>query len=51
MFIYIYKLIKKGAINDDMVYIGSTADVSNRRNNHKINTYNECDKLRYNSKV
>jgi hypothetical protein len=51
MFIYIYKLIKKGAVNDDMVYIGSTNNFSKRQHTHKVNTNNECDKLRYNSKV
>jgi hypothetical protein len=35
MFCWIYKLIKKDATNDDMVYIGSTCDVEDRRYNHK----------------
>ena len=47
MFIYIYKLIKKGAINDDMVYIGSTTNVSKRWKNHNDNLSN----VRSNSKV
>ena len=35
MFVYIYKLIKKDAINDDMIYIGSTEDIKDRMSKHK----------------
>jgi len=41
--IYIYKLIKKDATNDDMVYIGSTTDVNKRWREHN----NNCNKLKY----
>jgi len=50
MFIYIYKLIKKGAINDDMVYIGSTTDVKTRMYNHKGMCHNP-ESPKYNYKV
>lgn len=36
MFVQIYKLIKKDATNDDMVYIGSTEDIDQRMYRHKI---------------
>ena len=42
MFIYIYKLIKKGAVNNDMVYIGSTTDVKRRKIQHKYS----CNKIK-----
>ena len=35
MFIWIYKLIKKDAENDDMIYIGSTNDTDKRWREHK----------------
>lgn len=41
MFIYIYKLIKKGAINDDMVYIGSTKDIIERWRIHILRCKDE----------
>ncbi len=50
MFIYIYKLIKKGAVNDDMVYIGSTNDVKYRMYNHKCRCTNP-ESPKYNYKV
>lgn len=50
MFIYIYKLIKKGAVNDDMVYIGSTNDVKWRMYNHKCRCTNP-ESPKYNYKV
>ena len=40
MFVYIYKLIKKDALNDDMVYIGSTEDIKYRMSKHKIRCNN-----------
>ena len=40
MFCWIYKLIKKDATNDDMVYIGSTCDVVKRICRHKKNCTN-----------
>ena len=50
MFIYIYKLIKKGAVNNDMVYIGSTKDVKNRKMQHKYSCNKKKNK-EYNKKV
>ena len=50
MFIYIYKLIKKDAINDDMVYIGSTRDIKYRMRKHKARCYNINNNC-YNLKV
>ena len=50
MFCYIYKLIHKDATNDDMIYIGSCDDISQRVSKHKYccNTPNNC---KYNYKV
>jgi len=50
MFVYIYKLIKKDAINDDMIYIGSTEDIKDRMRKHKCSCNNIND-YRYNCKV
>jgi hypothetical protein len=50
MFIYIYKLIKKGAVNDDMVYIGSTEDIIRRLKSH-ISRCNNSNSPKYNLKV
>lgn len=50
MFIYIYKLIKKGAVNDDMVYIGSTNDVKHRKVQHKYACNKKANK-EYNKKL
>ena len=50
MFVYIYKLIKKDAINDDMIYIGSTEDINNRMSTHKIRC-NNIKSRNYNYKV
>jgi hypothetical protein len=47
MFCWIYKLIKKDAMNDDMIYIGSTCDISKRWKKHCDNINND----NYNSKV
>ena len=50
MFVYIYKLIKKDATNDDMVYIGSTTDPKHRWDTHLGKSINP--KIRgYNSKL
>ena len=43
MFVYIYKLIKKDAINDDMIYIGSTEDINDRMSKHKYS----CNNIKY----
>jgi len=43
MFVYIYKLIKKDAINDDMIYIGSTEDINDRMSKHK----HSCNNIKY----
>jgi len=50
MFVYIYKLIKKDALNDDMVYIGSTENINVRMSRHKINC-NNIKSHKYNYKV
>ena len=50
MFVYIYKLIKKDAINDDMIYIGSTEDIKDRMRHHKIRC-NNIKHSKYNYKV
>jgi len=50
MFVYIYKLIKKDAINDDMIYIGSTEDIKCRMSTHKIRC-NNIKSRNYNYKV
>ncbi len=50
MLCWIYKLIKKDATNDDMVYIGSTCDVGERLNRHKKNCTNPND-IRHNNKL
>jgi predicted GIY-YIG superfamily endonuclease len=39
MFCYIYKLIHKDATNDDMVYIGSSCDITERMKEHKKKCY------------
>lgn len=44
MFIWIYKLIKKDATNDDMIYIGSTGNTDERWNKHKSACNNLNDK-------
>jgi hypothetical protein len=50
MFCWIYKLIKKDATNDDMVYIGSTCDVARRMYIHKRRCTNPND-IKHNYKV
>jgi hypothetical protein len=50
MFVYIYKLIKKDAINDDMIYIGSTEDIKDRMSKHK-HSCNNIKNQSYNCKV
>ena len=50
MFVYIYKLIKKDAINDDIVYIGSTDDIEARMSKHKYSC-NNIKQRDYNRKV
>jgi len=50
MFVYIYKLIKKDAINDDMIYIGSTEDINDRMSKHKYSC-NNIKHCKYNYKV
>mgnify|MGYP000099865419 FL=1 len=50
MFVYIYKLIKKDALNDDMVYIGSTEDINDRMSKHKYSC-NNIKNQSYNCKV
>jgi len=54
MIVYIYKLIKKDATNDDMIYIGSTEDIKDRMRRHKIScnnikrrSYNNCKVYKY----
>jgi hypothetical protein len=47
MFCYIYKLIKKNAENDDMIYIGSSCDIDTRWKNHKKNCNNPNSKDYY----
>ncbi len=39
MFCYIYKLSHKDATNDDMVYIGSSCDITERMKEHKKKCY------------
>ena len=48
--IYIYKLIKKDATNDDMVYIGSTNNITIRFQGHK-DKCNNPKSTKYNTKV
>jgi hypothetical protein len=48
--IYIYKLIKKDATNDDMVYIGSTNNITIRFQGHK-DKCNNPKSIKYNTKV
>ncbi len=49
MFVYIYKLIKKDAVNDDMIYIGSTINIDKRWIRHKSNCNNfNNDNYNYN---
>jgi len=43
-------LIKKDAINDDMIYIGSTEDIKDRMRHHKIRC-NNIKHSKYNYKV
>ena len=50
MFVQIYKLIKKDATNDDMVYIGSTKDIDDRIRRHK-NSCNNPNGRDYNLKI
>ena len=50
MFCYIYKLIHKEATNDDMIYIGSCDDISQRVSKHKY-CCNTPNNRKYNYKV
>ena len=50
MFVYIYKLIKKDATNDDIVYIGSTEDINDRMSKHK-HSCNNLNSYKSNYKV
>ena len=50
MFNYIYKLIHKDATNDDMIYIGSCDDISQRVSKHKY-CCNTPNNKKYNYKV
>lgn len=50
MFIWIYKLIKKDAENDDMVYIGSTGNTDKRWYKHQYNC-NKPKNTHYHIKV
>jgi hypothetical protein len=50
MFNYIYKLIHKNATNDDMIYIGSCDDISQRVSKHKY-CCNTPNNRKYNYKV
>ena len=43
MFVYIYKLIKKDAINDDMIYIGSSKNIKHRMDRHK----HSCNNIKH----
>ena len=50
MFVYIYKLIKNNAINDDMIYIGSAENINDRMSKHKYSC-NNIKGRKYNYKV